>query len=350
MKKNNINYKLLNVLIFTGIIYLLYQTKGLWNLIGNKLVSILFPFLIAFVIAYALHPYAKKLEEKKVPKALANGIVFLTLLTIIGFTIFTLMPLLFEQLGSLFNAILAFIKEISNQYDIDFGPLHKTLTDAFNDVITNFGKLISDGAFSVITTSMGYLSTTIIVLASSVYFLVDMDKIRTSIQDYYRKKSNKTYTYIRLLDESMKNYLEGFTKIIFITIIEYTFAFFIIGHPNAIMLGLLAAIANLIPYFGGLITNIIAAITAFVIGPKLFIRTLILFILLSMLDSYIINPFVYGKTNELHPIVIILSVFAGGILFGVVGIMISLPLTILIITTIKYYNKDMKNKITKFID
>ena len=107
----------------------------------------------------------------------------------------------------------------------------------------------------------------------------------------------------------MKNYLDGFTKIIIITIIEYTIAFLLIGHPNAILLGFLSAIANLIPYFGGLITNTIAIITAIVISPKLFIRTLIVFLILSILDSYVINPFVYGKSNKLHPIIVILSVY-----------------------------------------
>ena len=135
-----------------------------------------------------------------------------------------------------------------------------------------------------------------------------------------------------------------YSSIIFITIIEYTITFAIIDHPNAILLGFLAALGNLIPYFGGLITNIIASITAFVISPSLFIRTLVAFLVLSVVDSYIINPYVYGRTNELHPIMVIFSVFAGGILFGLIGIMISLPVTILIITTINYYKKDMKNK------
>ena len=135
-----------------------------------------------------------------------------------------------------------------------------------------------------------------------------------------------------------------------ISVFEYTIAYTIIGHPNAILLGSLAMIANLIPYFGGIINNVVAAVTAFVISPTLFFRTIIVFVVLSMVDGYVINPIVYGKTNKVHPLVVIMSVFAGGILFGILGIIISLPLAIIIITTIQYFKDDVKDKIEDIKD
>ena len=132
----------------------------------------------------------------------------------------------------------------------------------------------------------------------------------------------------------MKNYLVGFVELVIITLFEYTIAFLLIGHPNAILLGFLAAITSLIPYFGGMFTNVIAAITAFVISPSLFLKTVILFFVLSMLDSYVINPHIYGKTNQIHPLITIFALFAGGILFGIVGVFISFPLLSLIIQSV----------------
>ena len=117
--------------------------------------------------------------------------------------------------------------------------------------------------------------------------------------------------------------------------------YLIIGHPDALMLGALAGVANLIPYFGGIITNIIAAITAFVISPELFIKTIIVFVVFSAIDGNVINPLVYGKTNQIHPLVVIISVFAGGILFGVIGIIISLPVAIILIATYKFFKDDI---------
>ena len=62
----------------------------------------------------------------------------------------------------------------------------------------------------------------------------------------------------------------------------------------------------------------------------------------SLIDSYVLNPLVYGKSNQVHPIVVIAAVFGGGILFGFVGIIIALPLSILIITSYKFYETNRK--------
>ena len=160
-----------------------------------------------------------------------------------------------------------------------------------------------------------------------------------------RKRSKRAYQYVKILDNEMKNYLVGMLKVMLITVIEYSIAYMIIGHPNAILLGVLAMVGGLIPYFGGMITNVVAAVTAFVISPALFVRTVITFVILSAVDGYVINPLVYGKTNNVHPLIVIMSVFVGGKLFGIFGIMISFPLAVIIISTIKYFKEDISDKI-----
>lgn len=345
MIKNKLNYKLVNTALIMLIIYLMYQAGGLWSVVFEKIISILVPFIIAFAFAYALYPYTKFLRDKGIPKGIS---IFLILAIFFGAFVLVgtfAIPLLFNQLGNLFNGIITFIKEISMQYDIDFGPLQNTLSDTFNDIIKSSGKYISDGAMSFISTSISYLGTFIIVVSAGIYLLVDMDKIRNFIKRTCKKNSKKTFNYVRTLDHAMKGYLNGFTKIVIISIFEYTIAFLIIGHPDAILLGFLAALGNLIPYFGGIVTNIIALITAFVVSPSLFIKALIVFAILSLLDSYVINPFVYGKSTELEPIIVIFAVFAGGILFGVMGIIISLPLAIILVTTYKFYKEDINDKL-----
>lgn len=345
MIKNRLDFKLINTAIIVLIICLIYQAGGLWSLVIAKIFEVLFPFLVAFALAYALYPFTLKLRKHNIPKSIS---VFIVLIVFFGIFILIgtfAVPLLFEQLGNLFNGIIAFIKDISIKYDIDFGPLQDTLSDSFNDIIKSAGKYISDGALSAISTSLSYLGSFIAIIAAAIYLLVDMDRIRAAIKRFYKKKDKKTYNYVRVLDKAMKGYMDGFTKIVLITVVEYSVGFMIIGHPDAILLGCLAALANLIPYFGGIATNIIALITAFVISPSLFVKALIVFAILSMLDSYVINPFVYGKATDASPIVIIFSVFAGGILFGLLGIIISLPVAIIIITTYNYYKSEIAEKI-----
>ncbi len=344
MFKNKLNYKLLNFLLLTGIVFLMYETGKLWMGVTNKFLSIIGPFLFAFAVAYALYPFLRYLESKKIPKSIAMFIVIGLVLGVLAITIGLIAPLLFEQLSSLFNSIIAFLKELSLDYDINIGPLQANLSEAFNDIIKSLSKYISDGAMNAIGVSLNAISMIVVGFSAAIYFLIDMKRIREGIKKFLKLRSNKAYRYVQLLDHEMTNYFDGFFKIVLITLFEYTITFYIIGHPNALLLGFLAAVATLIPYFGGIITNCIACITAFVISPALFIRTIIAFFILSNLDGYVINPFVYGKTNSVHPIIVILSVFAGGILGGVVGIIVSLPVAIIIITTLKYFKTDIADK------
>lgn len=345
MIKNKLDFKLINFALIVLIIFLMYQTANIWLGLVNIILKVSAPFFFAFILAYVLHPYLKFLEKHKVPKTLAVIIVLITVLVILGFIIGLAFPLVFSQLSSLLNGIIAFIKEISLKFDLNVGTLQSTLSTSFNKIIERMGTLVSDGAINVINVSIGYITLALISFSAAIYMLIDMDKIRESVKTFLRRKSKKVYRYISLLDEQMKNYLGGFFKIVLITVFEYSIAFLIIGHPNALLLGVLAALASLIPYFGGIITNIIAAVTAFVISPSLFIRTIITFIILSSLDGYVINPLVYGKTNQVHPLVVILSVFIGGTLFGVLGIILSLPVAIILITTYKYFKEDINDKI-----
>ena len=351
MLKNKLNYKLVNVSLIVLIVFLLYQTGHLWMGLTNKLIQIVLPFLFAFALAYAVHPFLQKMVDKKIPKWIGVSIIILIILAIVSFVIYLIATVMIGQLSSLFGSIIEFVNSLSEtNFDFNFAGLETSLTDTFRTIINNLGTYVSDGAINVIDSSLGVISTVFIVFAAFIYFLIDMDKIRNEIRFFFKKKSKKSFNYMRTLDHEMKNYLSGLVQIVIISLVEYTLVYTIIGHPNAILLGFLAAIANLVPYFGGIVVNVIAAITAFVVSPSLLIKTIIAFILLSAVDSYIINPTVYGKTNSIHPLVTIIALFAGGIIFGILGVFISFPLTIIIITTYKYYKTDIQENIKKVTD
>lgn len=341
MLKNKLDYKLVNLALIIFIGYLIYQTKSLWFDIVDLIIKISLPFLIAFAIAYALYPLLKYFESKKIPKGISIIIVIALVIGVFALAIGLVIPVVFGQLSSLFNGIITFITDISNDYDLNLGPLQETLTKTFNEIIASVGSSAKDGAISAINMSLGLISNTVIAFSAAIYFLIDMDKIRTYVKYYSKKVSARNYNYLSELDKQMNNYVSGFLKIVIISFFEYSLAFFIIGHPNALLLGFLAAVASFIPYFGGMAVNVIAAITAFVISPALFIKTVIVFFVLSMVDSYFIGPKVYGKTNNIHPLIVIIAVFAGGILFGVMGIIISLPVAILLLTTYRFFEEDI---------
>ena len=342
MFKKKIDYRLINLLVLMGIIYLVIATSGCWSGIILKIVNIILPFFFAFVLAYILNPFVKKIENKGVRRSLAlAAVIIFFFLIIIGLLWFTL-PAIYDQLVSFSKTITKAISNISGNLDLDLGDYQETITDTLNQLIKNMGSYISTGTIDILGKSVNFLTNLIIVLIVGMYFLIDMDKIRGFIKKYLRPHK-KAFNYVKALDDQMGNYLHGLAIFMLVQLVEYSLLFKIVGHPSWLLLGVLACVTTIIPYFGGLITNIIAVVTASVISTKLFIATLIITIVFPNVDGYIISPHIYGKTNNINPILVIFTAGVCSSLFGLLGIAMGLPLYLIIRTTWDYFNEDIKD-------
>ncbi len=175
--KNKINFKLLNTLILMAIIYIVINTSGYWSGIILKIVNIILPFFFAFVLAYILHPFVKKLEDKGIRRSLAlTTVIIFFFMIIVGLLWFTL-PAIYDQLVSFSKTITKALSNISGNLDLDLGDYQETITDALNQLIKNMGSYISTGTIDILGKSVNFLTNLIVVLIVGMYFLIDMDKI-----------------------------------------------------------------------------------------------------------------------------------------------------------------------------
>ena len=344
MEDRKLSYRLLNILLVLGICFLFYNTLGLWHDVISKVFSIISPFLIAFVIAYALYPFLRKLQDNGVRKSLSLTLIFVCIFGFVIILFYLLIPIIAKQIGALSSFLITFLQDVSSKYNIDLKFIQENITD-INSIVNNYGKPISDFSFSFISSLFGFLSKFIICFISSIYFLVSMDNIRFKFKKFLRRKSKKTFNYFSRLDYEVSQYFVGLEKFIVIQFFEYTLVYFLIGHPYYLLLGILCAVTTVIPYFGGIFSNIIACVTSFFISTKLFVLTLIVTFVCPNIDGYIISPRVYGKTNNVPSLATIFAVFAGGILYGVTGIIIALPVTIILLATYRFYEDDISDKI-----
>lgn len=347
MYKNRINYKLLNFLILMGLLYICVTNIGTWFQIFSKIVSVCLPFIIAFAIAYALHPLEKKLEEKGVRKSLAiTFLVVMTLLIIVALIAVTL-PLIYQQLISFTSSFGSVIDEVSRKFNLDLSNFESTAQDSLNQLIGSLGNILQKGTIDVVGKTVSILGQSVIVLVVTIYFLSYMDKIRHTVKKFLKSFENRSYDYVKALDVEISNYLKGLGLFMVIQFFEYSIVFFIAGHPNWLLFGILASLTTVIPYFGGLITNILALITASAISSKVFFATLIICLIFPQLDGYLISPKVYGKTNNVNPLVTIMVVSVGGTLGGMLGIVVALPIYILISSSYRFFKKDIERGVRK---
>ena len=338
MYKNKINYKLLNFLILMGLLYIIVTNIGTWFNIFSSIISICMPFIIAFAISYALNPIVRKLVSKGIRKSLAVTIVVVVFTAIIITLLVITLPLLYNQLVMFATNFGKVIEDVGNRFNINLDFISDSSKGYLNDIITSLGNFLKDGSIDIVGKTASFLGKTVICYVVSIYFLAYMDKI---------KETYKYFRYVKALDTELSNYLKGLLTFIVIQFFEYSFVFFIIGHPNWFLFGVLASLTTVIPYFGGLITNLLALLTASVISPSLFIATLVICLIFPQLDGYVISPRVYGKTNNVNPLVTIMMVSIGGTVGGPLGIIIALPIYILISASYRFFKNDIKKGVKK---
>lgn len=349
--KKKVNYKYLNVLLLLGIIYLLFLMKGVWLGAASKIISIILPFVIAFAISYVLYPFLKYLINKKIPKILGVLIIFAVILLAIGLIIYYVIPLFFNQLINLLSNLVKVSTDIATKFGVNTDAINDAISSFSDELIKQIGNFIANGSFvGLLNKSVNIVSNVVIGFIASIYFLIDMPKIRSKIKKYLLKTNRKKYNLVLNIDHEITSYLKGLGIIMIIQFFEYTFLFYIIGHPNFLLIGVLASITTIIPYFGGFITNVFALVIASVISSKLFMLTLIITLVFPNVDGYLISPKVYDKTNQLPPLLTIFVVFAGGVLFGFLGIVVAVPVTIIIVSIIKSYKGEIFGKIKRVKD
>ena len=326
--------------------------KDLWLGIITKIFSIIVPFIIAFVIAYILYPLLKKLQEKGLPKSVAIIVICLLLVLFVSLILWLLipniLPMFAEQTTSLLSAIVKFIQDISSKYDVNLIGLNDAISNVSSQLTSSFGKAISDGLFNIVGQSLNIISKSIIILIVAIYFLSGMDRIREGAENFLlRLKNKKALRYAKAVDVALHNYVNAFALYALVLFCQYTLVFFLIGHPYFLLLGLLSAISIIIPYFGGIIVNIIAIITASVISPTLLILSVIVALIFPNIDGYFTSPKIYNKSNQVPALLSIFAVFTGGVLYGVKGIILALPITIILLTTYRIYRNEINESISK---
>jgi predicted PurR-regulated permease PerM len=237
MIKNKLDYRLVNITIIGIILFLMYQTSNLWIGLLDKVLIIFGPFVVAFAIAYALNPFVVMLEKKKLSHKLSVSIVSITLMLSIILIAVLVLPTLFTQTISFLNSIDTFIQEMVSDYNIDLGNLGVFLDSSIEEFSKSIGTYVTEGAMKTISMSLGFLTNMVIVLAVAIYFLFDFNSIRNFIKLFLIKRSQRLFNYVKLLDNEITNYFKGLVKITIIAYFEYTIAFLIIGHPNALLIG-----------------------------------------------------------------------------------------------------------------
>lgn len=334
--------KLIKVLLVLTILllisFLMPSISGQFNLI----VKISIDVFVAVGLAYVSYPLVRFLKSIGIPKALA-------ILTTISafFAIFALSSLLIAQL--IYPQIINLINILSDsQSTINWFSQNKTFIQIYqyiepyiNNISSSLLRFLANFTQNILASSTAFFGSAVLVISLYAYLLIDYDRIVNAIKVKLEIKTRK-YEFFKELDVQFMHYLRGLIIIITITVFEYGIVYYLIGHPDWKALAALCAFSTLIPYFGGIIVNLIALATAVFVSPSLFLMVLACVIILPIIEGNVLYPMIHKKTIKIEPLILLPSIFIFGGLFGILGIILSIPVIILFKIFRKYYAEDVK--------
>ncbi|MEY8304946.1 AI-2E family transporter [Anaerosalibacter bizertensis] len=324
--------KLFIFLLFIFLVYILTRKYKFLSEIINILV-------LSSILAYLLNPIVDFFKKKNIPDLWSVIFVYIIIFLIIFIFSFVLIPKIireFRNIGSILpdylNKIYEYIDRVQNKYYSNFKnlpPQFDGIRDIFEENINNLESIIIKWIkkfVDITTNAFSKIFTLILVPIISFYFLKDKEffkkKIYLTIPKAYRGEIVKLF---KEMDKSISQFIRGRIIVGIFVGITTTIALFILNIDFAFSIGMLAGIADIIPYFGPVIGIIPAVFFALLEGPLKALWVIITFTTIQQIENNIITPKVVGESVGIHPVTVIISLILGGGFFGILGMILAIP-------------------------
>lgn len=294
----------------------------------------LYPFILALVIAYLLHPFTRAVQAQRVNRFWAIVIVYVIAVALLLLFCLQIAPLLIadmRQFSQMLPSIVAssenLIDHLGQHYHSIALPMavrqevDEALVAAQNDVTAIISDL-ANAAVKIVRYSLGILISPILAF----YLLSDWDTIKDQVVLLVPRSGRRGVTIlIKDIDDVLAGVVRGQLLVAAIVGTCVTGGLYYFHVPFAILIGFIAGVLDIIPYFGAIIGAVPAVMLSLLESPALAIKVGLLFFVIHQLEGTIIGPKILGDTIGLHPLVIIFCLFAGGELFGVTGMLFAAP-------------------------
>lgn len=329
--KKTIFYIILS-LIIVGIAIFLY-------FYSDKILRILSPFFIAIIISYIIYPLVIRFEKKGIKRSLAIITIYLFISLLLMFFIIYIMPHVLSNAKELFNTlpnITSNYQELFNSYiskikTSKWPPEIKNLifTEIENGTsfVQTFASQAMKKSFSILTSSLVIIFDIVLSMILAYYFLKDIEGIkRSTLMLAPKKMRNDLISVGRELNAIITHFIQGQLLTALIVGTLETIGLFIIRVKYPFILGLLGGIANIIPYFGPVLGAIPAVAIALLQSPTKALLAALVFIIVQQIDNAFISPKIIEGKLGLHPVTTIIAVLVGGEFFGIIGMLVGVPI------------------------
>ncbi|WP_049555866.1 MULTISPECIES: AI-2E family transporter [unclassified Granulicatella] len=322
---------LINLILFS-------QTSYLFNPLKDFISAIGVPVACGAVIYYLVKPIYDYLLNKKVPKGIAILLVMVGVIVIFIMIITSLVPIIQKQLLDLVSQLPYYYQIISEQVEnfMQTG-LFETIQEQFNKINTDFIQSITERlngilnfTFSGIGSVVGIIGDIVITVMTMpvilYYLLKDGNKVIPFVTRMFPTRSqHKISVMLNEMNQQVSSYIRGQITVAICVGFTYIIGYTLIGLPYGVTIGMIAGLLTIIPYLGSLIGLTPALIIGFVTNPTLALHVFLVFVIEQLIESRVLQPLILGSSLKMHPVTILIILLAAGKMFGLVGLLIAVP-------------------------
>jgi putative heme transporter len=310
--------------IFVGLVAAVIFLAALW--LFGRVISL---FILGISIAAALAPLVRR-AEKRLPRSLAVVLVFLFVILVFGGIITVTFPAIIQQAEEVAEIIPDFISQAEEWYE-EWGA-DLPLVEIFFDQIVQLTT-------ALISVPLGLLSAVVevvLVLFSALYLLLESPRLkRFTLSLFPPERQRKVDEVSEEMFQAMGGFIRGAVITAILVGIFTFFGLIIIGVRFPLVLALIAAVFELLPYIGPFLAAIPMLVVALMESPTQALMVLIFFVVLQQLESYVFVPNIMKTQTEISPLMALLAIVAGASLGGLLGALVAIPVASALMVFVK---------------
>ncbi len=297
--------------------------------------SLLVPLFFSFLAAILLHPLVLFFEKRRFPRPLAAGISMLLFMVLF----FGLFYFFSKQLIHLSRDLPSLQAKVLEKWQ----DVQDWISDKYHITNTQQISYLHRSGTGILNTAMNSVATTIIGIAGTLlltifffiftFFILQYRRLimRFVIELFHESYNDQVQGIITRIRSLIKSYVQGLLIEMSVVAILIYSSLMIIGVKYALFLGVMAAILNIIPYLGIYFSMAVTMlITAAIDSTGHVLAVGIVFLVTHFIDANIILPKVVGGKVKMNPLVTILAVLIGHLVWGIPGMFLFIPLTAII--------------------
>lgn len=333
-----VTFLLVTLLTFLTI-FIFSKISFLFRPIGSFLEIVLLPMILTGLLYYLLNPMVDWMEKHKISRTVGISILFVLISLLIIWGLAVAIPSIQEQVTSFAQNLPSNIQKIEGQVTSllqdqrfeQFRPTALELLNKVNDQAVAYAQKFSTSAVNwasnLISTASQIIVAVLIMPFILFYLLRDGQYLNKHITQYLPTKWREPIgTVLSDVNGQLSNYVRGQVTVAIIVALMFSVMFSIIGLSYPITLGVMAGFLNLIPYLGSFLAMIPAVILGLIAGPIMLIKVLVVFMIEQTIEGRFVTPLIIGSSLSIHPITILFVLLTAGQMYGVLGVLLGIPI------------------------